>query len=183
MLRVRVNHSADTVGPGLSTFYFEGSTQAVADDAAAAVATFWASVEPYIVNYGIWSLDTQVAQINAVNGQLEGIFNVTPATGVGDVNSSQLALATQGLLQLRTGAIVGGRELRGRLYIPGPTETHNDVARPIGAYVTGLNSAANALIADTGNAWAVWSRTNGIFQEITSATCWSDWAIMRSRRD
>lgn len=183
MLRVRVTLGAMTIGPGLSTFYFDGVDQAAADDAAGAVTTFMTAIESAMVSYGTWSLETQVAQVDIGTGELEAVYNVAPASGLGDVGDTQLALATQGLLQLRTGSIINGRELRGRLFIPGPTEGHNDLGgRPTAAYIADVNAAAAGLVADSAG-WGVWGRASGSFVEITAATCWSQWAVLRSRRD
>lgn len=184
MLRVRVNLTGDTVGPGLSTFYFDGTTQGLADDAAAAVATFWTAIAAYHPSYGTWSVDTQVAVLNAVNGQLTDTLTVAPASGTGSDGSAQLSAASQGLIRLRTASVLGGRRLAGRLFIPGATETYNDTGGvPTAGYKLALNNAATALINDAGNAWVVWSRVNGTVGVITAADTWSKWAVMRSRRD
>lgn len=184
MIRVRVNLAGDTVGPGLSTYYFDGTTQGIADDAAAAVASFWTAIAAYHPSYGTWALDTTVAVMSAVTGELQETLTVAPASGTGSDGSAQIATAAQGLIRLRTASVIGGRQIRGRIFIPGATETYNDTGGvPTTGYKTALNNAATTLMNDAGNTWVVWSRTNGTVGTISGVDTWNKWAIMRSRRD
>lgn len=193
MLRVRTTFTGMTSGPGLATHFFTGESQSIADDAAAAVGAFWDALEPRMVGYGTWAVESQVSQLDPATGELEAVYNVTPVSGTGSNGTQQLALATQGLLQLRTGAIVNGRQLRGRLYIPGPTEDGNTDGRPVAAYRDALSGAGASLIADAGNEWVVWSRPfagsegnpprEGTTVSVISAVAWNEWGIIRSRRD
>lgn len=49
----------------------------------------------------------------------------------------------------------------------------------IGAY----NSRAEALIADANTVHVVWSKKHGVWWATSSASTWSRYAVLRSRRD
>jgi hypothetical protein len=183
VLRVRVSWGSVTNGPGLSTFYFTGTDQTAADNAALAVRAFMNSLEATYPSYGTWELQPTVAKIDTSNGDLIGLFAVTTESGVGSNASEQLPIQTQGLLEMHTGQIVFGRELRGRLFVPGPTETESTNGAPTSTYRTALESAANTLRTDPNSEWLVWSRTHGIAYPVTTAVCWTKWAVQRGRRD
>lgn len=183
MLRVRVDLAAMTNGPGLSTFYFLGTGGTAASDAASAVATFWDGLESKLPSYGTWALQTNVAEIDPATGALEDLHVVAAASGTGTDSSPQLPFAAQGLIRLNTGAIIGGRQIKGHIFIPGPSEASSDAGRPTGTYRDALASAAAGLVGDSDSQWAVWSRTNGSAVEITSGSAWTEWAVLRSRRD
>lgn len=181
MLRVRTEFTGVIGGPYLSTMYFSGSDSTAAGAAVAALDTFWSALELMMVNTLSW---TTLSDIDVLSdaGALTGVTSATPVSGVGQVSSAQLARQTQGLIRWRTGAIVSGRELRGRTFIPGPTETHND-AGPISTYVTALQSAADGLLGAASTSLIIHSRTHGVSEAAVTGSAWTDWATLRSRRD
>lgn len=181
--RVRVSLTGLSTGPGLSTFYFaEGSGSAAA--AAIAVKNFLNAIRSRVNDGGSMMIEGDVALIEATTGEVVGVNQVTQDTVTGADGGEALPLATQGLLQLRTGVYVGGRELRGRLYIPAPTEGMNTVNGVPDAIYTGqIAAAGNALILDGGSDWVVYSRKHAAFSSVAACTGWSKWAVLRTRRD
>lgn len=181
--RVRVTYSGlSTVGGGLSTFMFDTGT-GTATQCVTAVAAFMGAVDNQMSNTVVWQTESDVATLDTQSGQLESITSTTPQTGQGALAGEILPPATQGLLRLRTDVIVGGRLLRGRLFLPGMTETNNDGGGPLAALRTAIDAAAATLIADANSNWQVWGKTSGSQGAITSATLWTKWGILRSRRD
>lgn len=87
--------------------------------------------------------------------------------------------ATQVLLQLRTGFFVSGRELRGRLFLPGLRVTGTTVGNLDPSIISDTEDAANAAFAAT---MAVYSRTHHTFATIDHCNVWSELAVLRSRR-
>ena len=173
--------SAHIVGGGLSTFYFDSAVGTAAQQVAA-VGTFLTATDDRRISGTTWATLPDVATLS-VAGALEGTTSTTPATGTGSLAGTAVPQASQGLLRLITGAVVGGRLLRGRLFLPAVGVNDNTNGVPSATYVADYNAAAAALIADANTNWIVWSQTHGFSTAIVSATVWSKFAVLRSRRD
>lgn len=181
MYRVRTTFDGVQGSPYLSTFYFS-SALGSAQQAATAAGTFWNSVEPVMVSALNWTLERDVATIDAATGQTTAVTQVSANSGSGSAGAGPLPFSNQGLIRWRTGVFAGGREIRGRTFIPGPTETLSDEV-PTAAYGTTINPAITALIGDANSTLVVWSRANGVEEDVTSGDLWNSWAVLRSRRD
>lgn len=179
-LRVRTTWLGMLGSPYLSTMYFSGNDQTAADGAVAAVAAFWGDLQGRISNQLDWQTLPDVDDI-APGGGLQGIFNVTPATGSGGAAGDPLPTANQGLIRWRTLNFTGGRNLRGRTFIPGPTEAFNDQG-PISTYISQLQTAADNLLGSSATLM-IWSRTYNGFHEAVVGSVWNRFAVLRSRRD
>lgn len=184
MLRVRINWTGPTVvGGGLSTHYFTGDdTQTGANNAAAALNTFWDAICLQLGNATAWSLDPIVAVLD-VNGEQTGQFTVAAQSGAGALTATYEAIATNGLIQWRTGAFVGGRQIRGRTFITGITQANVSGGAPHSNIITAVNNASAALVADANTTLAVWSKKNALTASVSSGTMWTKYAVLRSRRD
>jgi hypothetical protein len=170
-------------GGGVSTFHFSdaGGTP---QQAASAVGVFLAATEDRRTIGCAWSINGDVQVINTATGALQAVASVTPAGGTGTVAGDNAPPATQGLLRCLTTTIVAGRLLRGRFFLPGIGETlSSSGGAPDSAYISDYNTAANVLMNDASSVWQIWSRTHGVAGDITSATIWSKWSVLRSRRD
>lgn len=183
MLRVRVVFTSSLGGaPYLATHYFiHGDTQAAADAAVAATGAFWGAVDAFMDNQTGWATEAEVAVLSTA-GVLEGILATTPATGTGGVAGQALPKVSQGLIRWITPAFISGRRLRGRTFVPSLSTASNNDGVLAGATITGLNAAAAAFIADATTTLAVWSKTSSTAANVASATTWSEFASMRSRR-
>ena len=173
--------SAHIVGGGLSTFYFNDSVGTAAQNVAS-VGTFLTATDDRRISGTTWATLPDVATIS-LSGVLESVTSTTPATGTGTLAGTAVPQASQGLLRLLTSTVAGGRLLRGRLFLPAVGVNDNTNGVPSATYTADYNAAAAALVADANSDWQVWSRTNNGAASITSATCWSKFAVLRSRRD
>ena len=184
MLRARTTFTGTTGAPWLSTMYFIAATenQAAADAVIAAVGAFWGAVDARLGTAIQWTTDPSVAVLD-LDGTQTGAFATTPQVGTGASATELMPPANQILLRLRTNLFVGGREIRGRIFVPGNTEADATAGLVASAAQTAVNVAAAALIADANTIWAVWSPTNATATAVVSATAWSQWAVLRSRRD
>lgn len=188
MYRIRTTLTGVQGSPWLSTMYFDvaGGT---AQDAADAVGVFWGAMDNSMVSAVQWATEAEVAQVNASNGNLVMVHATTPVTGVGASATEVMPIATQGLVRWRTGSIANGREVRGRTFIPGLVEANNNSGVPTAAFVTMLNGAASALISDANSVLVVYHRGDpdagspGSKHTVTTGTAWSQFAVLRSRRD
>jgi hypothetical protein len=168
--------------PWLSTMTFLGETLTEAVSAAAAVHAFWNDLRPDIGG-GVSIEVVQQVQQFTVAGDTVGSF-ATPAQTIllGSAAGDPLPRATQGLIRWHTGVYVGGREVRGRTFVPGPTETFSTGA-PTATYLTTAQTAVTNLLASVSADLHVWSKAHTVTYPATSGDPWNDWAVLRSRRD
>lgn len=184
MLRIRTTFSGTTGAPWLNTLYVGNpDTQVNADAAVAAVGAFWGAVDNFMNTSVLWATLAEV-DILTTTGDKTGSLFTTPQTGAGGTVGDFLPLATQGLVNLRTGVFIGGREVRGKIYIPGLTEASNTSSGTwLGTQVAAVQTAVNTLLAAGDPAFGVWSRLHGSISPATAGTVTSKWAVLRSRRD
>jgi len=188
LYRVRVNFSGGSGTPWLATHYFLGSAGS-AQQAATAVGVFWGAVDALINSGHDWATELDVTTIESSTGALTAVTATTQQTGTGALATERLPQATQGLLQWRTGGILGGKELRGRTFIPGLTEASNDSGDVVAATVTAVQAAASTLIGTANADLVIWKRPNpsgagnGGYSSALVGSMWSKFAVLRSRRD
>jgi phage tail tape-measure protein len=122
--------------------------------------------------------------IDDADGALVGNYSVTAQSGGGSSNTDEVPRTSQALVQWSTSVIINRRRLRGRTFIPGYVEAANTTGGvPLPASMSSLQTAAAALIADTGNELRVYSRAHNTSAVVQGATTWDQWATLRSRRD
>lgn len=181
MYRVRTQLTGLFGLPGLSTMFFDeagGSAQ----QAVNAVGAFWAGVVTNGVQNGFQYLtEPDVDVVNSTTGQITSTVQTTSASGSSSAAGEALPWATQGLIRWRTGVYSGGREIRGRTFLPGMLES-NSFGIPLASWTTPMQGVVNALIADANSTLIVWSRKNQGFAPVVSGSVWQQWAVLRSRR-
>lgn len=170
-------------GPFYSQMHFAGETQGAADAAADAVWDFWQAIFTSQAAGLTLTVEPEVIQFDLSTGAPETVYATSEAPMTSSGGGDALPWGTQGLIRWRTGAFLGGRELRGRTFIPALTEGHNTAGRPAAALITILNNAAAALIADGASELMVYSPTKSAIATVVTGTGWSEWAQLRSRRD
>ena len=194
--RVRAVGSGWTGAPGLSTFYFRGSSptgysSAEALEAGKRVRAFFAALPAVITTANTWDVSESVDVIFDGDGSLVsgfGIATQSPVIGTGGVNQGPPVNMCVG--QLLTSTVVRGRRVRGRTYV-GPFTTGTTSAT--GTWATGVLSAVqNGLTAlgtviTTPVTNVVWSRptalASGVACDVTSYSTLADVCVLRSRRN
>lgn len=185
MLRVTSVFTGMAGAPYYSTHYFGGDTSGEASAAVTAVDGLWDGLSSELSSQLDVAINTDVEVVDPVTGLTTGIFPTagggTAFTGSGD----PLPPATQLLIRWRTGQYVSGREIRGRTFVPGFLEAASSSGRPDTAMVGNINTlAASFLTASAGaGALVVYSPTRGQAADVTAASVWTEWAVLRSRRD
>jgi hypothetical protein len=182
MLRVDTQITGTVGGPFFSTNYFNGNTQGVADDASAAVRTFWNAIQANMLGPATITVQDVVTQVNITTGDPEAIFSVTNTAITLGGSGTYLPWGIQAVCNWRTGVFVGGREIRGKTYIPLLTEGNNTNGYPDSSLLGTVNTAMAALIADAGNELVVWSKKNGIAQPVVSGAMSQNWGLLHSRK-
>jgi len=185
MRRTRTVFSGVAGTPWYSLMYFtwvSGTEQDHLDE----VAAFWGAIDARIDNNVSWATEDDMAIVESSTGEIVSVEVGSGGTGTGGGTSDPLPAATQGLVNWLTGAFVGGRQVRGKCYIPGLCEDDNTATGVmVGTTQTIIQNAADALIANTSapGPLSVFSRVNLVRETVTSATVPTKWAVLRSRRD
>lgn len=184
MLEVRVDITGDdVVGEAVWLSHWAGEDGSSAEAARSQVNDYLELLPGYTSPGITYTISPEVLVIDPATGTITAAlstvtsFDAVTGTAGGDV----LPLATQGLVHVRTGTYLAGREVRGRINVPGPTELLSTAGAPTAGYTGGIQTAANALLAGVG--FGVWSRAHGQFVQASSVSVWPKWAVLRSRRD
>jgi hypothetical protein len=170
--------------PHLSTMFFTyviGNATAVIN----AVDQFWTDLAAQIDNGLAWTVQAETQLIEDTSGLLVGTEGGVANTGNGLGVGNALPPATQGLVNWRTNTFINGRTLRGKTYVPGPVAATGDInGHATAAYQTALNTAGQTLITGTSGPGPlrVFSRTHLTSATVQSAVAFTDFAVLRSRR-
>lgn len=176
------------VGTGVagSPYYITGYFDVTGGTAAGAAADWFAFNNPGAssIRAGLSiSLGSEVDQVEPATGNVISVEPVSPSTVLGTNSADPLPPFTQLLRRFRTGTFVNGREIRGRSYFPGLTEPESTGGRPLAALITAEQGRINTLLGSTNSQLVVYSRKNGVQAPVISGTPWTEWSVLRSRRD
>lgn len=183
LYRIRAQAAGHTGGPWMGTWFFD-SAAGTELQAATAVRTFLAAIAAQFRNSITWTFDPVVDTLSEAGALLSSTAISPPATVTGSGTGDMLPAATQGRVIWQTGAIVNGRRLVGRTFIPGMiagTQTATGAVQP--ATISAVNTAANALATAANCDMVVWSRAHDTAVGITSGAMDSEFSVLRSRRD
>lgn len=167
--------------PGTNTLYGHEDGVSAAGQVNAVLAFFNATKANQHTGLTIF-VDGEIEHVDSTNGQVIATENTgAGGTAVGVDASDVLPYATQMLVQLRTGVFFGGRELRGRFFIPGFCEDNSIAGVPSAGILASVQSAATTLVGAA--QLAVFSPTKFQWAAVNAAPVWNEWAVLRSRRD
>jgi len=130
------------------------------------------------------NIQAELRLIDSVTGTLVGTEATTGNTVTGASSGDSLPRASQGLIRWSTPAIVAGRRLRGRTFLPCIIESFNTAGGKVDAsLVAAWREVLDEFITDCQGELCVWSPTHGSVANVSGADLWDEWAVMRSRRD
>jgi hypothetical protein len=178
--------------PLLSTHYFDVGGGGTPQQAANAVSAFWTAVLTQIRVGYVAKTNPEVRQLNEATGALQAVIPVSQAT-ITCNNDGALVDLLQGVATWFTGDVADGRQIKGRTFIPGVTESVNDTAGvPTAAYISAIQTAAAALVADVSSSLQVWHRPlkdaegnvtrPGSQHDVVSGNASPNWSYLSSRR-
>lgn len=182
MYRVRTVFTGVAGTPWYSNLYFDVSQSTPLSSQEAAFA-FWGTLQGFIDNSLTYNVEGSVATVRSEDGELTDIAGLPDALQAGLGTGESMSRALQGLIRASTSNFAGGRRIKGRVFVPGLTETSNEEGRPAPALLTAMNNAGDGLISDADSQWVVWSKKNGTMNAVVSASAWTEFAVLRSRRD
>lgn len=151
-----------------------------------AVVAFWQAIADQLDNSVSWAVEGDCAQIDDATGNIVGVDSATGASVVGAETANALPPANQALIHWLTGSFIGGRQLRGRTFIPGLCVDQTGSTGVLQAATrTDILTAAEGLItASSGpGPLRVLSKKNLTSAVVADATVPTEVAVMRSRRD
>lgn len=176
------------VGGGVSDLYFSEGEGAI-DVLPSAVATFWTELAPGLHEGNTADVDPSVAILDETTGALIAVETSStnpPPIAFSDAGDPQ-GPANQALIQWHTGAVVNGRVVRGRMFVPAVAESASTLGVPTAAAIAFFQDAVDGLLAAVNATLCIWHRPNGANpgskHEVLSGTIWTQWAVLRSRRD
>jgi len=178
----------DWIGPqgsGMTSVMFFDATTSVATQRTGLQA-FWTAWKANLSNQYSYTIRTTGRDLDTTTGGLFASWSeATVKTGTGTVAVQPVADHTQVLVQWHTNAIVGGRFLRGRTFVPGLTVGTVINGNINSASIGTMNGYGTSLIA-SGAAFGVWHRptagAGGFFDPAVTCTVWPELAVLRRRR-
>lgn len=183
MIRLRINWT----GPasGFSVMHFAGSLETPGDAQAAAdaVSTWLTAVGPHMADAQAAQVDSEVLEVDVVTGQTTGVGTISSSAVLGSGGNNQVAQASMLLVRWRTGVFTEGREIRGRTFVPGIGAGGSTPAGEVlPALITAMDTANSAFIGGV-PPLVVYSAMHGTLAEVSTANVWTEFAVMRSRRE
>lgn len=177
--RIRTVFTGVQGSPYLNNFFFDSATVGDASAAASAVYDFWNAVDQNMINTIAWQIDSQVPLFQNPE-TITGWETATVGNGAGIVSGEPLPWSTQLLVQWGTNTVFNNRRVRGRTFVPGFVESQSTGGVPVISLRNAVDTAAEAMI---GSGLVIASRASNTFVPVSSASVWSQWAVLRSRRD
>jgi hypothetical protein len=167
--------------PAFNTLYGDSAVSS-ADDFITIVGDFWTTYAANHLNDGCTFTTFGVCTVvDPTTGQPTGTAGSGPdISATGSAHGDPIPYSSQGLGQIHTGVYVNGRELRGRIFLPGATEDDSVDGKPATGYVSDV---AAQLVTLSSSALCVYSPTHHMFASNSTTACWNQWAVLRSRRD
>lgn len=182
--RVRTVFTGVAGTPWYSNQHFAGTSDS--QDYTELIGDFWDQVGGSMYAAVSWSTDAFVTFIDTETGQPTGTEGVAARSGQCSGAGAPLPFANQMLINLRTGIYRGGREVRGKLFVPGLVEGSVAGGSFSGGFANAVTAAADEIrqapvIAD--DFWLVYSPKNKAAYPVTSNAASTKPAVLRSRRD
>jgi len=183
--RIRTVFTGVAGTPWYCNMYFTwvSSTEQAALDA---VGDFWTAIISHINDAVTGTVEGDIPVVDDATGNIINMESATPETinfsGAGGITPP----ASQGLINTLTDTFIGGRRLRGKVYLPGiitgALGTNGAVAP---ANATIWNNAMAALVAASASPGPlrVYSPTHATSAVVTAHNVKSQFAVLRSRRD
>ena len=182
MYRVRSIATGVTGSPYITNHFFEagpGNEQVVVDR----VRDFWDATKGMQVTGLSTTVQGLVDEIDPATGAIVAAHPVTSRVVNANGGPAPAAWATQGLIRWRTGYYLGGRQVQGKTFVPGMLAAQIVGGRPSSNILTAFTNAANALVGTGAPPLVIWSRKHGVNVEVQNGSPWTEFAVLRSRRD
>ena len=178
--RVRSVLTGVTGSPYYSNHYFED----VADpeECVGRVKAFWDLFAGVMVNEIDVHVDGNVPIISESSLEITGAAAVDGQDTAGTSSGEMLPPATQLVVSWHTGVYAGGREVIGKTFIPALSVDVNDEGVVLGSYRSDQIDALADWVSDNPPLFVL-SRAHHLSSQVVFANLWTQFGILRSRRD
>ncbi len=182
--RVRTIVTGVTGSPWYINTHWDAQADADPTPQVQAMTDFWGAIKSYLDNACVYRVQPDVPVIETTDDQIVAVLTTDGSQTTGTGTTSALPYANQMLVRMQTGVYASGRQVRGRLIIPGPTATTSTVDGTISSSVrAAIDTAAAALTTSADESFRVYSKRNGAAYPVSTASTWEQYSILRSRRD
>nr|CRY97418.1 hypothetical protein [uncultured prokaryote] len=168
--------------PWYSNIYFRQGGASV-DDCGAALTTFWEAVDAVIFTGVDWAIESAVPILEDSTNEITSVTSWAGADGSGANAAEPLPYSNQAVILWNTGLYTGGRQLQGKCFVPGLTQTANDSGQLLAATQATIQTAALALVNDASSVLTVTSPTNLTSGIVNDTVVSRVIGVLRSRRD
>lgn len=169
-----------------------------------ALDAFWTACMPVVDTGFTFTLDPVLYVMDPATGAVSGTLPVATFTKTGSDSAGRAPNQLQYVIQFKTGAYIGGRNLRGRVYVPGVSEFGISGGGLHASAVTALQGAGDGLVSAASAQFGIWSRPQearqlfdsrtgqlkksyparaGQLADAETASVWNKFGTLRSRRD
>lgn len=180
---VKVTFTGGPSGDWLSLFHIDRLLGGGAQDSVDTVRDFWASLSTWLNQSVTAHVLGSVEIVDPITGQPTGIDSVLQRDVAFTNPADALPWQTQGLIYWNTGTWIGGRQVRGRTFIPANVENLNDTnGQPTSALLNQLNTSAQLISNSSTSVPGVYSRKHHNTYPIVSHTVRTTWSVMKTRR-
>lgn len=181
--RIRVVLSTGVGGAGVATYYCDPADLG-GRTALGTFYTAWGAGMPPVFT---WNIPASGDTIESTTGTLTGGWTSGSTITGTATGSSAYAGGTGTYIRWDTGAVVGGRRLRGRTFmVPMSAATYDGNGNIVDATLASLQTATNTLV--TNSSFVIWHRpstpggSDGSTHLVTSGTCIDKVTSLRTRR-
>lgn len=185
MWRIKTIITGPVGGDAFSQLLFSKLPGLDPADAQERVGAFWNSYRAYMSTDYTALVQSDADVVDVDTGNLIEVSDLPSTLSyAGTDEGDRLPPQTQGLARMGTGVYVAGRQLRGRMFLPGVTESNSTNGAPGSGYLDAVGDALNALVDTSLTVFPlIYSRTHHVAAPIATNSVWTKWASLRSRRD
>lgn len=183
IVRTRTVWTGIVGSPFLTTVYVEGGEETSAQDALDVIDGLYTAWQTFTLPSLLWATENLVDIVDTTTGQIIRQESGDGGEGAGTAGGSDgkyLPEGTQFLVNLPTGVYQGGRQIRGKLYFPGPLESANAASGVPNATIT--NAMESACQAAALSGMTVWSPTYLQANRPAAVVASRKWARLSTRR-
>lgn len=186
--RVQTQITGVSGAPYFNQVYWPVLNLASVQNAIESTDELWQLVAPGMSQNATITIEGEVPVVETSSGQVIRVETGDPQTLIGTSGvQTELPNATQGLVRLRTGVYrtsqtekPRSREVRGRVFVPAIGTTLNNDGRPSAGLVAALTAFAEGAAS---RGMHVYSPTHSASFPVIGGNGWSEFAVLRSRRD
>lgn len=190
-MSVEIVRKVTTVVTGVAgaPYYITGYFDAGVGDAAQSV-TAWhmfaanGDTPANLPSGSLWVTGPEVPIIDVATGDIIDVEVVGQESVAGSNNGARMPPSSQLLARWKTPVFINGRRLQGRTNLPlcYQAQANND-GTVTGATLDDLQGRITALLSNSFADHVVYSRKGAVAEVTTAGSVWSQFAVLRSRRD